>query len=217
VSWDGRTLGPWVSALDGADALVNLAGRSVNCIKTPDHCDEILRSRVEATRVLGAACRAVARPPATWVQMSTAHIVGDPPSAVCDENSPAGYGLAPSVGRAWEAEFACAKLASQRGVVLRTSFVLGRDRGSNRGALGMLRRLARLGLGGTVASGTQGMSWLHERDMNEIFVRAIERPDMQGVYIASAPHAASQRDFMRVLRKHAGGLGAMGIAPPAFG
>ena len=63
-------------------ALINLVGRSVNCIKTPDHCDEILRSRVESTRVLGEACRAVASPPPVWVQMSTAHIYGDPPTAV---------------------------------------------------------------------------------------------------------------------------------------
>ena len=53
VAWDARTPGDWVSLLDGAAALVNLAGRTVDCIKTPDHCDEILRSRVEATEVLG--------------------------------------------------------------------------------------------------------------------------------------------------------------------
>ncbi|MGI9473156.1 MAG: NAD-dependent epimerase/dehydratase family protein, partial [Rubripirellula sp.] len=53
VSWDGRTLGPWVNALDGADAVINLSGRTVDCIKTPDHRDEILRSRVESTSALG--------------------------------------------------------------------------------------------------------------------------------------------------------------------
>ena len=217
VSWDARTLGDWSRVIDGATALVNLVGRSVNCVKTPAHCDEILRSRVEATRVLGEACRAVASPPATWVQMSTAHIVGDPPSVVCDETSPPGYGLAPIVGQAWEATFANAKLASQRGVVLRTSFVLGRDRGGHFGALSMLRRLARLGLGGTVASGSQGMSWIHERDMNEIFTRAICDASMQATYIASSPTPVSQREFMRTLRRYAGGLGAVGIAPPAAG
>jgi len=74
--WDGRTLGNWAKHLDGAAALVNLAGRSVDCIKTPDHCDEILRSRVEATRVLGQALRNVQTPPPVWVQMSTAHRYG---------------------------------------------------------------------------------------------------------------------------------------------
>jgi uncharacterized protein len=74
VAWDARTLDAWSAELDGADALVNLAGRTVDCIKTPDHKDEILRSRVEATRVLGEAVRAVRSPPPVWVQMSTAHI-----------------------------------------------------------------------------------------------------------------------------------------------
>ncbi len=79
VAWDARTVGDWVKQLDGASALVNLVGRTVDCIKTPDHCDEILRSRVESTQVLGQALRAVAEPPPVWVQMSTAHIYGDPP------------------------------------------------------------------------------------------------------------------------------------------
>jgi uncharacterized protein (TIGR01777 family) len=217
VAWDARTMGAWSACLDGAGALVNLVGRSVNCVKTPAHCDEILRSRVEATRVLGEACRSVDVPPAVWVQMSTAHIYGDPPSAVCDETSATGYGLAPTVGVAWEEAFARAKLASQRGVILRTSFVIGRDRGGHFGALSMLRRLARLGLGGTVATGTQGMSWIHEEDMNAIFARAIADHSMQGVYVASAPQLVSQREFMRTLRPLAGGLGAVGVAPPAFG
>src|SRR5688572_867694 len=105
VRWDARSLGDWVSCLDGAAGLVNLVGRTVDCIKTPDHCDEILRSRVEATRVLGLACGRVASPPPVWVQMSTAHIYGDPPEVHCDESSAFGYGLAPIVGKAWEDAF----------------------------------------------------------------------------------------------------------------
>src|SRR5437763_769938 len=102
VVWDARTLGDWQQVFDGAAGLVNLVGRSVDCIKTPDHQDEILRSRVEATRVLGLAMRELASPPPVWVQMSTAHIYGDPPQVVCTEDSPFGYGRAPFVGRAWE-------------------------------------------------------------------------------------------------------------------
>src|SRR5690348_2304377 len=78
VSWDARSLGDWKRELDGAAGLVNLVGRTVDCIKTPDHQDEILRSRVQATRVLGQAMRAIDSPPPVWVQMSTAHIYGDP-------------------------------------------------------------------------------------------------------------------------------------------
>jgi uncharacterized protein len=212
VSWDARTLGEWRSELAGAIGLVNLVGRSVDCIKTPDHRDEILRSRVEATRVLGVAVRAIDSPPPVWVQMSTAHIYGDPPHVTCTEESPFGYGLAPSVGQAWEDEFRASVLPSQRLVILRTSFVIGRDRGAGGGALARLRMLVRLGLGGTVGSGTQGMSWIHETDMNRLFERALTNPTMQGAYIASSPNPVSQQVFMRALRRATG----LPIGLPAF-
>ena len=212
VCWDARTLGEWRHELDGASGLVNLVGRSVDCIKTPDHQDEILRSRVEATRVLGQAVRSIDAPPPVWVQMSTAHIYGDPPQVVCTEDSPFGYGLAPIVARAWEDEFRASVLPSQRQVVLRTSFVIGRDRGAGGGALSRLGLLVRLGFGGTVGSGTQGMSWLHETDMNRLFERGLTDSNMQGAFIASSPHPVSQRDFMRALRRAIG----MPIGLPAF-
>jgi len=212
VVWDGRTLGTWSAVLDGSDAVVNLVGRTVNCIKTPDHCDEILRSRVESTRVIGAAMRAVRSPPPVWIQMSTAHLYGDPPLAVCTEDSAEGYGLAPTVARAWEQAFEESKLPDQRGVVMRTSFVVGRDRGAGAGALGTLGLITRLGLGGKVASGTQGMSWIHEDDVNAIFTRAIVDNTMSGAYIVSSPNPESQADFVRTLRKVIG----MPIGLPAF-
>jgi hypothetical protein len=201
VAWDARSSGKWAACLDGAAGLVNLVGRTVDCVKTPEHCDEILRSRVEATRVLGIACRTVPSPPPVWVQMSTAHIYGDPPSVRCDEESPTGYGLAPTVGIAWEMEFARAVLPRQRGVVLRTSFVVGQNRGAGGGALSKLVPLARLGLGGSVGSGQQGMSWIHEVDMNRLFERGLTDDSMIGVYVASSPNPVSNAEFMRSLRQ----------------
>lgn len=201
VKWDARSLSDWAHVLDGASGLVNLVGRSVDCIKTPAHQDEILRSRVEATRVLGLAVRNVDRPPPVWVQMSTAHIYGDPPVVTCTEESAFGHGLAPMVGQSWEHAFHQAKMPTQRGVILRTSFVIGKNRGSGKGALGRLQTLVRWGLGGKVGSGTQGMSWIHETDMNRLFERALTEERMEGAYIASSPAPASQQDFMRTLRR----------------
>lgn len=201
VQWDARTMGDWCRELDGAAGLVNLVGRSVDCIKTPDHQDEILRSRVEATRLLGRAMRSIDAPPAVWVQMSTAHIYGDPPEVVCTEESCFGTGLAPFVGQSWEEAYRESVLPSQRQVILRTSFVIGRDRGAGGGALARLRTLVRWGLGGAVGRGTQGMSWIHELDMNRLFERALFDPTMQGAYIATSPNPVSQREFMRELRR----------------
>ena len=197
ATWDGRTLGEWASHLEGAAGLVNLAGRTVDCIKTPDHCDEILRSRVEATRVLGEAVREITTPPPVWVQMATAHRYGDPPERVCDEGSAFGYGLAPFVGQAWEEAFLQAVPPEIRPVILRTSFVLGRDAG----AFPRLAKLARWGLGGKVGDGRQGISWIHETDMNRIFARALADDTMQGAYIATAPTPVSNEEFMRQLRR----------------
>lgn len=197
LRWDARTVSDWKRALDGAAAVVNLAGRSVDCVKTPDHRDEILRSRVEATRALGRAVRQVDAPPPVWVQMSTAHIYGDPPEVLCDEDAALGYGLAPTVGKAWEAAFDEAALPDMRSVILRTTFVLGRAGG----ALTRLATLVRWGLGGRIGHGRQGMSWLDERDMNRIFERAITDARMTGVYIATSPNPVSNDEFMRTLRR----------------
>ncbi|MDX1682891.1 MAG: NAD-dependent epimerase/dehydratase family protein, partial [Phycisphaeraceae bacterium] len=200
TQWDGRSTGDWVAQLNGATAVVNLAGRSVDCIKTPDHCDEILRSRVEATDVLGEAVRAVNNPPTVWVQMSTAHIYGDPPERVCNEDSAPGYGLAPFVGAAWEEAFERAVLDSMRSVVLRTSFVLGRTGG----ALPRLASLTRWRLGGKSGHGRQGMSWIHEQDMVRLFERALTDESMEGIYVATAPNPVSNATFMQELRRAMG-------------
>lgn len=197
VAWDGRTVGDWAGELEGASAVVNLAGRTVDCRKTPDRCDEILRSRVESVRVIGEAMRRCGNPPSVWVQAATAHIYGDPPDAICDESSPIGYGLAPQVGQRWEAELDAACPDAVRAVILRTSFVLG----TTGGAFPVLRRLARLGLGGKIGSGKQWISWLHVEDMVRIIRRAIEDDAMRGVYNVTAPRAVTNAQFMAALRR----------------
>jgi len=132
-----------------------------------------------------------------WVQMATAHRYGDPPDVICDEHAAFGYGLAPTVGEAWEREHARWLPDKMRSVVFRTSFVLG----ARGGALPRLAKLARFGLGGTIGHGRQGMSWLHVRDMNRLFERAITEDSMQGTYLATAPNPVSNTRFMRALRR----------------
>ena len=198
--WDAVHVGDWARLLEVAEAIVNLAGKTVDCIKTPDNCDLILRSRVDSTKAIGEALTRCANPPKVWVQMSTAHIYGDPPSQVMTEGSTFGYGLAPTVGKAWEEAHYSTLPERMRSVVLRTSFVIGKGGG----ALAALKRITRLGLGGTAGSGTQGMSWIHEYDMNEVIYQAIIDPDYEGPYIISAPNPVSNRVFMKALRKQVG-------------
>lgn len=199
VHWRrGDSLEEWDDAMQDVETVINLAGRSVDCVKTPETRDEILRSRLRTTEALGAACSKTGTTPKVWIQMSTAHIYGDPPyPTYCDETSPFGYGFAPDVGRAWEEEFHRVVPEGTRGVIFRPGFVLGQDGG----ALMKMRLLAKLGLGGTIGNGRQGMSWIHQTDMNRLFARAIVDESMTGVYIASSPNPVSNREFMKQLRR----------------
>ncbi len=197
IKWDAVNPGDWIHSLENAHAIINLTGKTVDCIKTPENCDLILRSRVESTRNIGKALKEVRNPPKVWVQMSTAHIYGDPPSIPCTESSSTGYGLAPFVGKAWEEALMQSLPSGIREVRLRTSFVIGK----NGGALVKLKRIVQLGLGGTVGKGTQGMSWIHEYDMNELIHHAIVNENYQGVYVASSPNPVSNAVFMKELRR----------------
>lgn len=209
VKWDAVTVGPWATELEGSGAIVNLTGRSVDCIKTPENIDVILRSRVDSCRAIGEALKTFANPPAVWVQMSTAHLYGDS-ELLLTEDDHFGYGLAPFVGKAWEEAFLTHLPDGMREVRLRTSFVVGK----NGGALESLSQIVKLGMGGTVGSGRQGMSWIHEYDMNEIILRAITDATITGAYIATAPHPVSNKVFMKALRK---ALGVpLGFPAPEF-
>lgn len=210
VQWDAVHTGPWIDVLEGALAVVNLAGRTVDCIKTPDNKDVILRSRVDSTKAVGKALREVNNPPKIWIQMSTAHIYGDPPRQLCTESSTFGLGLAPTVGQAWEKALLESLPEGTREVRLRTSFVIGK----HGGALGSLKRIAKLGFGGKVSHGTQGISWIHEYDINEFIHQAIIDAKYHGAYIISAPNPVSNRDFMKALRKQI--KAPFGLPAPAW-
>ncbi|QKG52214.1 TIGR01777 family oxidoreductase [Hymenobacter sp. BRD67] len=169
VRWDARTLGPWAQELEGADLLVNLAGRTVDCRYTPANRQQILASRFDSTTVLGAAIAACQQPPRVWLNSSTAtiyaHTVGSQP-ANTEAAGQIGTGFSVSVAKAWEAALEACPTPATRKVALRTSIVLGPDGG----AFPVMARLARWGLCSPQGSGQQWISWLHIAD----FCRAIE-------------------------------------------
>ena len=196
VTWDAVNAGPWETELAGAEAIVNLVGRTVDCRKTPANKKVILESRVNSVRALAAAVQKAPAPPAVWVQAATAHIHGDTGDEILGDDAPVGTGFAPQVGRAWESALNEADLPYTRRVLLRMTFVLGR----NGGPLRTLARLAKLCLGGTVGSGRQWMSWIHEDDVAAIVLRALGDPTMHGHYLVTAPEPVTNRDFMHELR-----------------
>jgi uncharacterized protein (TIGR01777 family) len=207
VAWDAATAGPWAAELDGADAVVNLAGRSVNCRYTAANRREIVDSRVRSTRAVGEAVRAAARPPRVWLQASTATIYAHRFDAPNDEATGVLGGTEPDlpdtwrfsydVCRAWEDALAAADTPATRKVLLRAAMVMSPDRS---GVFDTLLGLVRRRLGGRAGDGRQYVSWVHDQD----FCRAVEfliAHDLSGPVNVAAPWPVPNVEFMRALRK----------------
>ena len=196
--------------LEGAHALVNLTGKPVNCRQTARNRDQILRSRVEPTEVLGDALRLVYRPPAVWVQAASLAIYGDAGDRLCEESAYVPDEYPTDVCVAWEEALGRAIRPEMRWAVLRIGFVLG----SGDGALGTLARLARLGLGGRIGSGNQWISWIHLEDMMRLFLEAIRNPSVHGICNAAGLQPVKNAEFMETLRKTLGV--PVGLPSPAW-
>jgi uncharacterized protein (TIGR01777 family) len=196
VNWDGRTLGAWARHLDGAGAVINLTGKSVNCRYTPENRREIIESRVHSVKVVDEAILRCAQPPKALVQAGSLAIYGDAGDRWCDETSPPGDGFPAQTCQLWEQAFDAVRTPGTRRVLLRIGFALGKDGG----ALGVLATLTKWFLGGTVGSGRQYISWIHLSDLNEMFLSSIERHDLEGAFNATGPNPVTNAEFMRELR-----------------
>ena len=207
MAWDARTLGAWASELDGADVVINLAGRSVNCRYTAANRRAILDSRIHSTRAVGAAVANAQRPPSLWLQMSTATIYAHRYDAPNDEatgpiggaerDAPDTWRFSIDVARAWESAVSEHATPRTRKVLLRAAMVMSPDRG---GVFDALLRLVRFGLGGSAAGGRQFVSWIHHADFVRAVLWLITHPNLEGSVNLAAPHPLPNREFMRALR-----------------
>jgi len=197
VFWDGRSLGAWSDEFEGAYAVVNFAGKNVNCRYTAEALAEINASRVDSVKVVAEAIRRCIRPPQAWVQTGSMAIYGDSGDRPCDEDAPPGDGIPVDTCLRWEKAFEESPTPGVRRTWLRISFVLGRSAG----ALRFLEVLTKCFLGGTVGSGRQFISWIHEEDMIRVFLRAIDDTSMHGVYNVATPHAVPNATLMSELRR----------------
>lgn len=195
--WDGASVGDWAQHLDGASAIINLTGRSVDCRYTAANRREIIASRVNSVRALGDALRQCTSAPPTWIQAASLAIYGDAGDAICHDNAAHGSGFSVDVCEKWETELKNQELPNTRTAVLRIGFALA----ANGGALGRLATLARFGLGGTVGNGRQYISWLHIDDLNKMFVWCLENHAARGVYNATSPNPVTNAVFMAALRR----------------
>lgn len=203
VAWDGKSPGPWARDLEGARALINLAGLSVNCRYHRRNRQRLLDSRLESTRVLGEAVAQCAHPPPVWLNASTATIYRHTFGPAWDESGDTGGCpeakdlFSVHLATEWERTFQASHTSATRKVALRTAMVLGHARNS---VLPNLLRLGRLGLGGSLAGGRQYVSWIHHED----FVRAVhwilEHETLSGPVNLAAPHPVTNARFMAAIR-----------------
>ena len=208
VKWDAETTGDWTSELEGADAVVNMAGRSVNCRYNAENRRLIKESRVKSTQVLGEAIARASRPPSVWLQASTATIYADSYDAPNDEatgvlggsqpNAPDTWGFSIDVATSWERALNESATPHTRKVLLRSAMTMSPDR---HGVFDTLLTLVRHGLGGRAGDGRQYVSWIHDQD----FIRAIywlmEHEELEGPVNLAAPNPVPNSEFMRTLRE----------------
>jgi uncharacterized protein (TIGR01777 family) len=207
VAWDPTGFGTWAHELDGADVVINLAGRSVNCRYTPANRQEILESRVTSVQAVAKAIAAASRPPAVWLQASTAtiyaHTYGTPNDDVSgviggrEPDVPDAWHFSIEVATAWERALDDADAGSTRKVKLRSAMVMSPDPG---GIFDTLLTLVRRGLGGTSGDGRQYVSWIHEEDFLRAIYLLIER-NIDGAVNVASPGPVPNREFMAALRR----------------
>lgn len=209
VAWDARTPGNWIAELDGAAAVLNLAGRSVNCRFTPDNKRAVMESRVNSTRAIGEAIARCRTPPATWLNASTAtiyrHTFGPPHDEQSTDFAPtpeAKDDYSVQVARAWEQALSDAATPSQtRKVALRITIVFGTVDG---GVFQIMRRMSRLGAAGPMAGGQQYVSWIHEQDFCKAIQWVLDHPELSGPANIAAPNPVTNAEMMREFRRACG-------------
>lgn len=211
VEWDGKTPGNWATKIDGADVVINLAGRNVNCRYNEENRRQMMDSRVNSTRAVGEAIAAASDPPKVWLQASTATIYAhrydepnDDITGVIGGNEPEApdtWRFSIEVAKAWEKAANDAATPRTRKVLMRSAMTMSPDKD---GIFDVLLGLVRKGLGGTAGDGRQYISWVHERDFIRSVYWLIERQDLSGPINISSPNPLPNKEFMRVLRRAAG-------------
>jgi len=208
VRWDGESAGDWASEFEGADAIINLAGQSVNCRYTPENRKIITESRVKSTRIVGQAIAETNSAPRVWLQASTATLYAHRYDAPNDEetgiiggsepNAPDTWRFSIDVVKKWERELKAAATPLTRKVLMRSAIVMSPRAG---GPFDILLRLVRFGLGGRFGDGKEFVSWIHHQDLVRSVVWLIQNEQLEGPVNLAAPNPLPNSQFMQGLRK----------------
>ena len=213
VHWDGKTLGPWVETLEGADVCIHLSGRGIDCRYTARNRRELHDSRIGPTRLLHQAIACLQNPPRLWMNASTATIYRHSLDMPMDEatgeiggnelisrrrRAPEKWNWTVQLAKDWEAAFFSTETPRTRKIALRTSLVFSPAPGN---VFAVLSHLVRAGLGGKQGNGRQVVSWMHEADYARALEFLIEHEEIDGPVNLAAPHPLANRELMAALRE----------------
>ncbi len=194
--WNGRDPGPWVTALDGADAVVNLAGESVAGARwTPERKLVLIKSRIDSTRAVAGALAQAKKRPLVLVNASAVGYYGVEPKDECAEDAPQGPGFLAALCGQWEREARAAEKLEVRVVRTRFGVILG----AQGGALARMLPPFKLGLGGPLGSGRQAFPWVHVDDAVGAILFALDNAQLSGPLNVVAPVAQTNGEFAKAL------------------
>lgn len=200
-AWDGQTAGAWVSVLEGADAIVNLAGESIAGGRwTPARKKALRDSRLNSTRALVAAIAKASQKPKSLVNASAVGYYGDVPNGDVTENSLKGRGFLPDLCDEWEAEAKKAEASGLRVVLLRLGVVLEREGG----ALEKFLTPFSLFIGGPLGSGRQFFPWVHRGDVVGAILYTLQNAELSGAFNVASPGILTMRQFCSALGRAMG-------------
>lgn len=211
VEWDGKTLGDWQMYLEDAFAVINLAGKSVDCRYHDENKRLILQSRLESTSVIGQAIDLCVKKPRVWINSASATIYAHSlEKANSESNHVIGSGFSVEVCQQWEKAFFDFTYSDVRQIALRTTIVLGKDGG----AFPVMKRMTKLFVGGKQGKGNQMISWIHIDDFTHAVDHILNRNNLKGVINIGSPNPVQNKDFMRRLRMTCGR--SFGLPTPKF-
>lgn len=196
LRWDAKHSGEWTQALDGADAVINLAGEPIAGKRwTAEQKEKLLRSRVDATRALVQASAQAKVKPGVLINSSAVGYYGPVDFADVIETTPRGAGFLAGVCETWENEAKKAGEEGVRTVLVRTGIVL--EKGG--GALAKMEFPFKIFAGGPLGSGRQWFPWIHREDLLGIIEFALAHDNVRGPVNAAAPHPVTMNEFCREL------------------
>lgn len=196
AAWDGKTTGEWAKAIDGADAVVNLAGESVAAKRwTAERKLLLMRSRIDSTRALVAAISQAAQRPKTLLSASAVGYYGGAPEGEAAESAPQGRDFLAALCGQWEREALAAEPLGARVVLLRIGVVLA----GGGGALAKMTPPFKLCVGGPLGGGGQPFPWIHRDDVAGAILFLIGREDVSGPVNLVAPDPKTNAEFSAAL------------------